>query len=364
MAVPVRSLGTAFVSFTVLYLAACAAVPPSPHWNDKATLNERMASLKVGGFNRDEARLYHGGVQHLINIHQNVGTFTMRQVVAQERSREAIRNEPKLRRAAEEQVRARELLVSGLLPFALIAGGGLAIFALVRFTRWQEQRRVEYEQRAAEQRKYACFSVRLTNYSEASRLVEQSISTEFRLADEETPVYRDAATLIWDSGTEQVPLGPSVSKTSGGAAGAILGGVLLGPVGAVAGYAASRKTTTAHPAPTYGRTTYGVDPGILIVTNQRVLFIGDRGTTIAEDLTTVLQITAQETTFADRELPSPYAHGRMFGQNEVRFRRTAALPNERFIVRNLAYFMMAINAAGRSDFSPPAKPLPPGSTAA
>jgi hypothetical protein len=347
-----------FVATCLLALAACAHVPSS-HWQDKATFNERIASSKIGGFSRDESRLYHNGLKHVINAHQAVGTLTIRQLVDQERAREAIRNAPKLRQAALERARNREQMLSAIISIVMIATGITLVIGIYRFVSWQRQARASEALRAKEASDYACYTVRLSNYNEALKLLERPVANEIRLTEGETAFYQDAATLIWDSGTEHVPLGPSVSKTSGGAAGAVVGGILLGPVGAVAGYAASRKTTITAPARTYQRTTNGIDPGTLIVTNQRLLFIGQRGTTIAESLTSVLQVTAAETSFADHAMSEPYAHGRMFGQNEVRFRRTSALPNERFIVRNLAYFMIALNAAGRCDLPRPAKPLSP-----
>ena len=90
----------------MIFVVGCAAAPPSPHWRDKATLNERAAAASVGGFNDDEARLYHGGVQHLVNAHKNVGSFTIRQVVDQEQARESSRS--KARQRIDDAKTARE----------------------------------------------------------------------------------------------------------------------------------------------------------------------------------------------------------------------------------------------------------------
>jgi hypothetical protein len=98
--VVVRSLVA--LSPLLLLLVGCAA-PPSPHWRDKAILNERVASSKVGGFNSDEARLYHGGIQHLVNSHRNIGSFTIRQIVDQGQAQETARNDARQRVAQQRE---------------------------------------------------------------------------------------------------------------------------------------------------------------------------------------------------------------------------------------------------------------------
>jgi len=60
-------------------------------WNSKATASEKAASTAVGGFNKNGRRLYHQGLEHLYHTHQPIGRFTIRQVVEQERAREAVR---------------------------------------------------------------------------------------------------------------------------------------------------------------------------------------------------------------------------------------------------------------------------------
>lgn len=91
-------------------LVACAeqpTAPASPHWHDRATLNERKAAAAVGGFNSDESRLYHEGVQHLVNAHKKLGAFTIRQVVdlgqAGENARNEVRRKIAAAKAADEQ---------------------------------------------------------------------------------------------------------------------------------------------------------------------------------------------------------------------------------------------------------------------
>ncbi len=65
------------------------------------------------------------------------------------------------------------------------------------------------------------------------------------------------------------------TKTSGRMASAVVGGVVAGPMGAIVGSAGSKRTT--------GRLTnvYGlanIDQGSLIITNQRMMFLGRRDT--------------------------------------------------------------------------------------
>src|ERR1700680_3643012 len=123
-----------------------------------------------------------------------------------------------------------------------------------------------------------CHEIRVANYREAVTTVGTELACDFALGDGERVVYKDQATLLWDSGTREVPLSQPVAKTSGGGVGAIVGGLALGPVGAVAGYALSKKTTVTAPVLTYKMTDTGTDPGVLTVTNERIVFIGDRGT--------------------------------------------------------------------------------------
>jgi len=232
-------------------------------------------------------------------------------------------------------------------------------FIFVQEPRSRKKKAAQRQQEIAD----ACWAARHTDYQEAVQLVERPLTADFPVDDDETVVYRDQATVMWDAGTREAPSYTSllrgrhaVSKTSGGATGAIVGGLLAGPVGAVAGYALSKKTTVMAVGPTIRVAEVGSDPGVLTVTNRRVVFIGERGMTIVEPLADLLQIAAKETPAADLALRAPYFHGRQFGQNEVRFRRASSLPGERFIVRNLAYFMLAMNRSGRSDVPPPQPP--------
>jgi hypothetical protein len=78
-----------------LILISCAAPerPRSPHWNDKASSNARDAERRVGGFDANERRAYRIGIQHIVNQHEHVGSYTISQVVKQELRREELRRE-------------------------------------------------------------------------------------------------------------------------------------------------------------------------------------------------------------------------------------------------------------------------------
>jgi hypothetical protein len=90
-----------------LFVAGCGAQrADNPHWRDKATVSERAASDRVGGFTDDERRLYHLGVQHIVHGREHVGTYTVRQVVDQEQTRENMRHA--IRKSIADDKAARE----------------------------------------------------------------------------------------------------------------------------------------------------------------------------------------------------------------------------------------------------------------
>jgi len=63
----------------------------SSRWNDKALPSARNAERHVGGFTAAQRAAYKKGVQHIINRHQKVGSFTIAQVVDQQTAREEAR---------------------------------------------------------------------------------------------------------------------------------------------------------------------------------------------------------------------------------------------------------------------------------
>jgi hypothetical protein len=74
----------------VLSLTACS------NYGDvlkhKAVADEAEASRLVAGFTDEGRALYHRGLQHIANVHQTLGQFTIRQVIAQEMTREKQRD--------------------------------------------------------------------------------------------------------------------------------------------------------------------------------------------------------------------------------------------------------------------------------
>lgn len=74
-------------------MISCGTPPPAekprgPHWNDKAVPNPRAAERQVGGFNAADRRAYHQGLQHIVNRHLRLGSFTIAQVVDQQHARD------------------------------------------------------------------------------------------------------------------------------------------------------------------------------------------------------------------------------------------------------------------------------------
>jgi hypothetical protein len=73
-------------------LAACGSgareKPRNAHWSDKAPTSARAAEKWVGGFTAEERAAYKKGLGHIANAHQATGSFTIAQVVDQERGRE------------------------------------------------------------------------------------------------------------------------------------------------------------------------------------------------------------------------------------------------------------------------------------
>jgi len=83
--------GLALVIFVVLGIIGAIGGSHSGHsdaFRTKATVNERVASERVGGFSDDDRNYYHHGIQHIVNTHQNPGNFTIAQVIDQEKARE------------------------------------------------------------------------------------------------------------------------------------------------------------------------------------------------------------------------------------------------------------------------------------
>jgi hypothetical protein len=76
----------------------------SAGWSHKAVASVDDADRIVGGFSDQDRRLYDNGVQHIRNVHGNIGSFTIRQVVDGEQSRASQRDAAA--KAAEAKVAA------------------------------------------------------------------------------------------------------------------------------------------------------------------------------------------------------------------------------------------------------------------
>ena len=183
-------------------------------------------------------------------------------------------------------------------------------------------------------------------YAEALRLMQTQPQVPFPKRDGERTVFFGRATRVFPTGTRVETLGSTVTRTSGGASGAVVGGLLAGPVGAIAGYAASKKTSVTEPPRTYESKTYYSDAGLLCVTSTRVIFIGDKDA-IELPLEAVLHVSANKREgYAGSNFDLRYRHGRHIGENTIRFKYMGAPSDEHFIVENYVYFTLALSGAG------------------
>jgi|GEM_PF-5328782 len=182
------------------------------------------------------------------------------------------------------------------------------------------------------------------DYDDARLRMAKSIPPIFPLAETERMIFTDRATVVWDGGFEDVPnlfRPEKTSTTSGGVKGALIGGILLGPAGALAGYAASKKTTvTTMAAATEKRAVVQAAAGTLTITSERVVFVSEAGKVVETPRHAIRQVTWTQAYYA------AYTHGSSVGALSIRFIRAGALPDERFIVRNPTYLAMALNSDG------------------
>jgi hypothetical protein len=86
--------------------------PTNSHWQDKAIVNASDAERRVGGFNADSRAAYRAGVQYIRTHHQEIGAFTIAQVIEAERGRRRQRgaaafDERQRREAAREAARTK-----------------------------------------------------------------------------------------------------------------------------------------------------------------------------------------------------------------------------------------------------------------
>ncbi|HEV7390100.1 MAG TPA: hypothetical protein VGO08_00540 [Burkholderiales bacterium] len=127
--IAISIISTASVRLLAIPLvAALTACGSGGGWSGKALANEGAASAKVGGFSDADKRLYHRGVQHIANVHQHVGAFTIGQVVDQEREREAQRaRSAEEARARREAARARARDAEARAPAVSAYAKGIAL---------------------------------------------------------------------------------------------------------------------------------------------------------------------------------------------------------------------------------------------
>jgi hypothetical protein len=266
-----------------------------------------------------------------------------------------------------------------MMLVAALAGSGVLLLAFL-FQREIQRRRSELREALFVQAEQKRYDARLGEYNEALKRASVPPEVPFNLFPQERAIYSDSATIVYRGGTREVPFGhdSGISKTSGGVTGAIVGGLLLGPVGAVAGYAASNKKTVTNTksAMTRREAIIEAEPGTLSVTNQRLVFIGEKGLTIETRTEAILQISVVATlgrseaieqtqqeylalrgvSRGEPDFSPSYAHGRRWGASEVRFRRADALSDEIFIVKSLPYFMLTLNRAGHKGVPLPEPP--------
>lgn len=265
----------------------------------------------------------------------------------------------KMRRDIAAAAEHRRAEASSML-FATATWIGVAVLAIlmlvgtIRLMRRAAEARSRREESQRVQAAWNRYEYDKAEYEEALRLVEVEPAIPFNKRSNEHVIFAGRAIRVFDVGSREVPLGPSVTKTSGGAVGALAGGLLLGPVGAIAGYAASKKTSVTPPARTYTTTITSSDAGILAVTTERVVFLGDKDVMeIANDV--LVQATASR-----YEQFRVHHHGdAVYLQGEARFRYVGAPPNERFLLEKFQYFCLALNQHGYRTIPAPRLPTTP-----
>lgn len=74
---------------------------PEPSWRlMKAVRNVATASATAGGFSNEDRRLYVRGLQHIANVHKPLGSYTISDVIEDERLRESSASVQKITPAA------------------------------------------------------------------------------------------------------------------------------------------------------------------------------------------------------------------------------------------------------------------------
>ena len=174
------------------------------------------------------------------------------------------------------------------------------------------------------------------------------------LMPEEHVIFDGIAERVYFLGTDTVVTGPTIAVTRGGAKGAIVGGLLAGGPGAIAGFATSPKTTVSH-TPTKLIDRRQIDSGKLTITDRRVVFVGNNES-VAIPLSEILEFTAVPTKPSSG---SEWMSGENIGNNKIQFKRVNAPSQEYFAVRNFVCFTWLLNKAGYSQIQIPPRPSSP-----
>lgn len=103
----------------IALLTACGnatndATNSASGWSGKAVPSVQATSRLVGGFSDEQRKLYILGIQHVLNAHQRIGTFTIQQVIQEERGREQQRQAvaDRARRAAQARAASQAASVA------------------------------------------------------------------------------------------------------------------------------------------------------------------------------------------------------------------------------------------------------------
>jgi hypothetical protein len=218
---------------------------------------------------------------------------------------------------------------------------------------WWIGRTSEREEAQRREERLAAYTKAKQQYDHELALVDAPPPSPFQLLDGERVVFTGSASRTFDAGYTAQPT-TSVTKTSGRAVATIVGGVLLGPIGAVAGAASSRESVT-HQGPTVTQGITVTDSGTLTITTTRVLFIGEKQV-LEIPRASILQthISFSPSLPADDGLSMQATRGR----SEIRFRRADEPASEMFLTYEPVFLAAALRREG-IDIEIPPPPISP-----
>jgi hypothetical protein len=199
---------------------------------------------------------------------------------------------------------------------------------------------------------------RVVEYHQQIVLAAQPVASPITLAEGETAIYHGRVERVHDAGYSNSPQ-QNMTTTSGRAVSTLLGGMLLGPVGALAGAAMSRSSTTTY-GPAVTRAITVDDRGELVITSARVVFIGAKQT-LEIPRSSILRIE-----FASK--PFEEADGVLRAEDSpavgiIRFRRADEPPSEAFVSTDHVRLAASLIRAG-VEVPMPELPRPPDYAAA